>query len=77
MKELLSFDSIGIKTASCVLLFCLGRDSFAVDTYVLLFSLFHASQLTSPALQTCLAHLAVPRLASYDWLRLPRLLLFR
>ncbi|GAA5860862.1 hypothetical protein JCM8547_003872 [Rhodosporidiobolus lusitaniae] len=35
MKELLSFDSIGVKTSSCVLLFCLGRDSFAVDTHVL------------------------------------------
>ncbi|GAA5840485.1 hypothetical protein JCM11251_007599 [Rhodosporidiobolus azoricus] len=34
MKQLISFDSIGIKTASCVLLFCLGRDSFAVDTHV-------------------------------------------
>mgnify|MGYP002717608727 CR=1 FL=1 len=34
MNELISYDSVGIKTASCVLLFCLGRDSFAVDTYV-------------------------------------------
>ncbi|GAA5844895.1 hypothetical protein JCM11251_004664 [Rhodosporidiobolus azoricus] len=34
MKQLISFDMIGIKTASCVLLFCLGRDSFAVDTHV-------------------------------------------
>ncbi|GAA5985614.1 hypothetical protein JCM11641_004992 [Rhodosporidiobolus odoratus] len=34
MKELISFDLVGIKTASCVLLFCLGRDSFAVDTHV-------------------------------------------
>ncbi|GAA6022432.1 hypothetical protein JCM10207_004391 [Rhodosporidiobolus poonsookiae] len=34
MKELISFDMVGIKTASCVLLFCLSRDSFAVDTHV-------------------------------------------
>ncbi|KAJ8468582.1 hypothetical protein ONZ45_g17198 [Pleurotus djamor] len=34
MKELVSFDGVGPKTASCVLLFCLERDSFAVDTHV-------------------------------------------
>lgn len=34
MKELLSYDGVGPKTASCVLLFCLDRDSFAVDTHV-------------------------------------------
>ncbi|GAA5903056.1 endonuclease III domain-containing protein [Sporobolomyces salmoneus] len=34
MKELISYDLVGIKTASCVLLFCLGRSSFAVDTHV-------------------------------------------
>lgn len=34
MHQLLSYDGIGPKTASCVLLFCLGRDSFAVDTHV-------------------------------------------
>jgi endonuclease III len=33
-RELLSFRGVGPKTASCVLLFCLGRDSFAVDTHV-------------------------------------------
>lgn len=32
--ELTRFKGIGPKTASCVLLFCLGRDSFAVDTHV-------------------------------------------
>lgn len=32
MRELVSFDGVGPKTASCVLLFCLGRSSFAVDT---------------------------------------------
>jgi endonuclease-3 len=32
--ELVSYDGVGPKTASCVLLFCLGRDSFAVDTHV-------------------------------------------
>ena len=34
MAELLGFDGVGPKTASCVLLFCLGRDDFAVDTHV-------------------------------------------
>lgn len=34
MKELLAYDGVGPKTASCVLLFCLGRESFAVDTHV-------------------------------------------
>ncbi len=34
MRELLSFRGVGPKTASCVLLFCLRRESFAVDTHV-------------------------------------------
>lgn len=34
MKELVSYDGVGPKTASCVLLFCLGRPSFPVDTHV-------------------------------------------
>ena len=34
MRELISFRGLGPKTASCVLLFCLGRQSFAVDTHV-------------------------------------------
>ncbi|KAL8293097.1 hypothetical protein RQP46_000791 [Phenoliferia psychrophenolica] len=34
MTELVSFDGVGPKTASCVLLFCLSRNSFAVDTHV-------------------------------------------
>jgi endonuclease III len=34
MQELISFQGVGPKTASCVLLFCLGRESFAVDTHV-------------------------------------------
>lgn len=40
MKELVSFDGVGPKTASCVMLFNLSRDSFAVDTLVCP-SLFH------------------------------------
>lgn len=32
--ELLSFKGIGVKTASCVLVFALGRDVFPVDTHV-------------------------------------------
>lgn len=34
MQELLTYGGVGPKTASCVLLFCLERDSFAVDTHV-------------------------------------------
>lgn len=34
MKELVSYNGVGPKTASCVLLFCLGRASFPVDTHV-------------------------------------------
>ncbi|KZT69141.1 DNA glycosylase [Daedalea quercina L-15889] len=34
MRELVSYDGVGPKTASCVLLFCLGRASFPVDTHV-------------------------------------------
>ncbi|KAI0535913.1 DNA glycosylase [Xylaria digitata] len=34
MRELISFKGVGPKTASCVLLFCLCRPSFAVDTHV-------------------------------------------
>lgn len=34
MTEMLSFNGVGPKTASCVLLFCLQRESFAVDTHV-------------------------------------------
>ena len=34
MRELIAFRGVGPKTASCVLLFCLGRQSFAVDTHV-------------------------------------------
>lgn len=34
MAELVSYNGVGPKTASCVLLFCLGRASFPVDTHV-------------------------------------------
>ncbi|KAI8816727.1 DNA glycosylase, partial [Fimicolochytrium jonesii] len=34
MRELVGFSGVGPKTASCVLLFCLRRESFAVDTHV-------------------------------------------
>ena len=41
MRELVSFDGIGPKTASCVLLFCLGRESFAVDSWCFCFKRNH------------------------------------
>lgn len=34
MREMMSYGGVGPKTASCVLLFCLQRPSFAVDTHV-------------------------------------------
>ncbi|KAI1343669.1 DNA glycosylase [Xylariaceae sp. FL0016] len=34
MEEMLAFKGVGPKTASCVSLFCLQRESFAVDTHV-------------------------------------------
>lgn len=34
MTQLTKFPNIGVKTASCILLFCLRRPSFAVDTHV-------------------------------------------
>jgi endonuclease III len=34
MRELVAYNGVGPKTASCVLLFCLGRQSFPVDTHV-------------------------------------------
>ena len=40
MKELVSYDGVGPKTASCVLLFSLGRASFPVDTHVFRISRF-------------------------------------
>ena len=33
-KVLCSFSGVGPKTASCVLMFCLGRAEFPVDTHV-------------------------------------------
>lgn len=34
MEEMTSLPGIGVKTASCVILFCMKRPSFAVDTHV-------------------------------------------
>ncbi|EKD14579.1 uncharacterized protein L3040_000101 [Drepanopeziza brunnea f. sp. 'multigermtubi'] len=34
MEELIQYYGVGVKTASCVMLFCLQRNSFAVDTHV-------------------------------------------
>ena len=34
MEELVSYQGVGPKTASCVLMFCLERESFPVDTHV-------------------------------------------
>ncbi|CBQ67680.1 conserved hypothetical protein [Sporisorium reilianum SRZ2] len=34
MQQLVAFNGVGPKVASCVLAFCIGRDSMAVDTHV-------------------------------------------
>jgi endonuclease III len=34
MRQFTKYPGIGVKTASCVILFCLGQPSFAVDTHV-------------------------------------------
>lgn len=34
MEKLTSYDGVGPKTASCTMLFCMSRPSFAVDTHV-------------------------------------------
>ena len=34
MEELVAYEGVGPKTASCVLMFCLERESFPVDTHV-------------------------------------------
>ncbi|OBT90119.1 hypothetical protein VE02_00957 [Pseudogymnoascus sp. 03VT05] len=34
MEEFLKYPGIGVKTSSCVILFCLRRPSFAVDTHI-------------------------------------------
>jgi len=34
LKELVSLDGVGLKTAACVMLFSLGREVFPVDTHV-------------------------------------------
>lgn len=34
MEELIQYHGVGVKTAACVMLFCLQRCSFAVDTHV-------------------------------------------
>ncbi|KAH0430936.1 HhH-GPD family base excision DNA repair protein [Colletotrichum camelliae] len=40
MPEILQYKGIGVKTASCLLLFCLQQPSFAVDTHVWRFCLW-------------------------------------
>lgn len=38
MEALCKYPGIGVKTAACILLFCLRRESFAVDTHVFRFA---------------------------------------
>ncbi|BFZ55678.1 hypothetical protein PYCC9005_002719 [Savitreella phatthalungensis] len=58
MRELVSHKGVGPKTASCVLLFCMKRASFAVDTHV--FRLSKALGWVPPKCNSrdaCYAHL--------------------
>lgn len=36
IETMMRFAGVGVKTVTCVMLLCMGRDFFAVDTYVLL-----------------------------------------
>jgi len=44
---LMRFDGVGPKTAACVLLFCLRRESFAVDTHVVRYLLNHINKVSN------------------------------
>ncbi|RPA98082.1 DNA glycosylase [Choiromyces venosus 120613-1] len=58
-EKLTSFDGVGPKTASCVMLFCLQRDSFAVDTHVFRLSKFLKWVPQKATRETTYAHLDV------------------
>ncbi|CAZ83884.1 unnamed protein product [Tuber melanosporum] len=58
-QKLTSFDGVGPKTASCVMLFCLRRDSFAVDTHVFRLSKFLKWVPAKATRETTYAHLDV------------------
>ncbi|KAG0636116.1 DNA glycosylase [Tuber brumale] len=58
-EKLTSFDGVGPKTASCVMLFCLRRDSFAVDTHVFRLSKFLKWVPAKATRETTYAHLDV------------------
>ncbi|CUS08149.1 unnamed protein product [Tuber aestivum] len=58
-EKLTSFDGVGPKTASCVMLFCLQRDSFAVDTHVFRLSKFLKWVPAKATRETTYAHLDV------------------
>ncbi|KAI5475275.1 hypothetical protein MNV49_001657 [Pseudohyphozyma bogoriensis] len=59
MRELVSFPGVGPKTASCVLLMCLGRESFAVDTHVFRTTLALGWLPTNANRETAFQHLDV------------------
>ncbi|PWW79348.1 DNA glycosylase [Tuber magnatum] len=58
-EKLTTFDGVGPKTASCVMLFCLQRDSFAVDTHVFRLSKFLKWVPAKATRETTYAHLDV------------------
>lgn len=63
--QLISLPGVGMKTASCVLLFSLGRPAFPVDTHV--WRVTRRLGLIGPAVSAEAAHTALERLIPPDW----------
>jgi endonuclease III len=63
--QLTALPGVGMKTASCVLLFSLGRPAFPVDTHV--WRVTRRLGLIGPAVSADAAHLALERLIPPDW----------
>lgn len=63
--QLTALPGVGMKTASCVLLFSLGRPAFPVDTHV--WRVTRRLGLIGPTISADAAHLALERLIPPDW----------
>ena len=63
--QLTTLPGVGMKTASCVLLFSLGRPAFPVDTHV--WRVTRRLGLIGPAVSADAAHRALERLIPPDW----------
>ncbi len=63
--QLTTLPGVGMKTASCVLLFSLGRPAFPVDTHV--WRITRRLGLIGPTVSANAAHTALERLIPPDW----------